>query len=144
MRKCGKYSMQWGFAIVSFLLIVFFFVVVSGCSPRIIEHTRIEYHDRIQVDTLIEKDSVRIKEYVKGDTVYAVEYRDHLIKEYKYIEKKDTVVQHDTTFVVRRVEVEKALTNRHMIKIGAFWYLVIACICLFVFAFRKQIMKLIK
>ena len=52
--------------------------ILPGCSPRIVEKVRTEYvyQDVHHRDTLVTKDSVYIREWMKGDTVFVDKFRD--------------------------------------------------------------------
>ena len=108
------------------------------------ETVRIEYRDRIQVDTTFVHDSTFVKEYIKGDTVRITEYKDRYVYQYRYL--RDTAFVHDTTTVqtVKEVKVEQPIPWGKRAKIGAFWWLVATLSGLLVWTFRKPIMKLIK
>ena len=126
---------------------MFLLLILSGCSPRIVETVRTEYvyRDRIERDTTILHDSVHVREFVKGDTLRIIEYRDHLVYRYKYI--RDTLAVHDSVAVETvkevEVEVEKPLSAGQKAKIGAFWYLVVAVAGLGLWTFRKPILALL-
>ena len=66
-------------------IIVFFISVFwlffPACSPKIIEKTRTEYvyQDVHHRDTLVTRDSVYIREWLKGDTVYIEKYKDRYV-----------------------------------------------------------------
>lgn len=83
------------------LAIALAILLVTACSPRIVEHVRVQrdttYIERLQVDSLYIRDSVFIRE--KGDTVY--QYRERIRDRYRFI--------HDTTFIHRTdtLKVEK-------------------------------------
>lgn len=121
-------------------------IAMSACSPRIVETVRTEYvyKDRIERDTTIVHDSVHVREFIKGDTVWVTEYRDRNVYRYKYI--RDTLAVHDTTSVetTREVEVEKPLSAGQRAKIGLFPWLVLAVLGLGLWTFRKPIMALIR
>ena len=125
---------------------VFLLLILSGCSPRVIENVRTEYvyQDRIERDTTIVHDSVHVREFVKGDTVRITEYRDHLVYRYKYV--RDTLAVHDSVAVetIKEVEVEKPLSVGQRAKIGAFWWLLLAVAGLGLWTLRKPLLKLIK
>lgn len=128
----------------------FFLVAVAGalllasCSPRIVERVKVvtEYRNVYQVDTTIQHDSVYIREWVKGDTVRIVEYRDKYIYRYKTI--RDTLVRADSVAVetVREVKVEKPLSWSQRAKLGLFWPFVFAALGLAFWVFRKPILGL--
>lgn len=117
---------------------------LASCSPKIIEKVRYEYIHSERVDTTFVKDSVYIKEYIKGDTVRIVEYRDRYKYQYKML--RDTVAVHDTTHVetIKKVEVEKPLPGWRKFQIGAFWWLLGAFIASLLYIFRKSLLKLLK
>lgn len=119
-------------------------LLAVSCSPRIVEHvrTQIEYRDRVQRDSLYFRDSIYIKEQIKGDTVYIDRFKYRYIYKDKY--KTDTLLRevHDTTAV--EVPVEKSLSAWKSFKIGAFWWLVVALIVSLLWIFRKPILKLIR
>lgn len=129
------------------LPLLFVAVFFTACSPKIYERVRTEYvyKDRVQVDTTFLKDSVFIREQVKGDTVRIVEYRDRYHYDYKYLTKVDTVMMRDTVAIERKkeVKVEKKLSFWQRVKIGAFWWLFALSAGLLVWTFRKQILRLL-
>lgn len=57
-------------------LFLAFFVGLTACSPRVrlvpVEHTRIEWRDRLRLDSVFLRDSIYITEKQAGDTVYKV------------------------------------------------------------------------
>lgn len=124
---------------------MFLLLILSGCSPRIVETVRTEYvyQDRIERDTTIVHDSVHVREFVKGDTIRITEYRDHLVYRYKYI--RDTLAVHDSVAVetIKEVPVEKPLTGWQRFRIRAFWWLLAVAAGLGLWTFRKPLLKLI-
>ncbi len=89
-----------------FIILLFLTNILISCkSTKIVEipvdRVKVEYKDRLQVDTIIKNDSIIIKN--KGDTIY--------IEKYKYVyrikERKDTISIRDTITVVKQVEVIK-------------------------------------
>ena len=119
-------------------------LLAVSCSPRIVEHVRTEvvYRDRVQKDSLYFRDSIYIKEQIKGDTVYIDRFKYRYIYKDKY--KTDTLLRevHDTTAV--EVPVDKPLPAWKSFKIGAFWWLVAALSVSLLWIFRKPILKLIR
>jgi len=115
-----------------------------ACSPKVIEHVRTEYvyRDRVQHDTTFVHDSTYIKEYVKGDSVRIIEYRERYKYLYKYINKTDTVAVHDTLSVekVKEVKVERKLNFWQKTRLYLFPFMLV----LLVWAYRKEILTLIK
>ena len=114
---------------------------LSSCSPRIVERVRTEYiaqtvHHR---DTVATRDSVYIREWMKGDTVFVNQFR------YRYVYRdrwRDSIrVQVDSFAVerVKEVQVEKPLSWGKRAKLGAFWWLVLAVALLGAWTFRKPL-----
>lgn len=94
------------------LLIIFLGIVLCACTTTKyvdvpVPQVRVEYRDRVSIDTLVQNDSVIIRE--KGDTVF--------LEKYKYIyrikEVKDTINVTDTITVVQTVEVTKEISKLH-------------------------------
>lgn len=116
-------------------------LLVASCSPKIVERVKVvtEYRNVYQVDTTIQHDSVYIREWVKGDTVRIVEYRDKYIYRYKTV--RDTVVKADSVAVetIREVNVEKPLSWSQKANLGLFPWVLLAALGLAVWTFRKPI-----
>lgn len=106
------------------LLAILLGILLSGCATTKyvevpVDRVKIEYRDRVSVDTLYRNDSTIIRE--KGDTVF--------LEKYKYIyrvkELRDTVNVTDTVTVVKPVEVTKEVNKLHnwqivLMTLGAF------------------------
>lgn len=106
------------------LLAILLGILLSGCAATKyvevpVDRVKIEYRDRVSVDTLYRNDSTIIRE--KGDTVF--------LEKYKYIyrvkELRDTVNVTDTVTVVKPVEVTKEVNKLHnwqivLMTLGAF------------------------
>lgn len=118
-------------------------LLLGSCSPRIIEHTKTEYvyRDRVVRDSLYLHDSIYVKEYVKGDTVFSQKYVYKYIYKDKY--RTDTLLRevHDTTRIP--VQIEKPLSWAQKTKLGAFWWLLGAVVALLAWTFRKTLLKLL-
>ena len=120
--------------------------LLVACSPKVIETVRTEYvyRDRVERDTTIVRDSVWIKEKVKGDTVFVEKVRDRFVYRDRWMEKTDTVMVRDSVKVETVKEVEKPLNGWQRFRLRWFWVLLGATAGLLVWTFRKPIMKLIK
>lgn len=123
-----------------------FLSALPSCSPRIIEKVRTEYvtqevHHR---DTIITRDSVYIREWMKGDTVFVDRFRDRYV--YRDQWRDSVLIQVDSFAVerVKEVQVEKPLSAWKRAKIGAFWWLVSALILCAGWIFRKPIVAILK
>ena len=118
------------------------FLATPGCSPRIVEKVVVqrdttEIHHR---DSIYRRDSVWVREYVKGDTIYLEKYRDRIL--YRDRWRDSIVVRVDSVAVerIKEVKVEKPLNAWKRFKIGGFWWL----LALAAVGWRKQILWLIK
>lgn len=91
-----------------------------------VERVRVEYRDRLTVDSVVLRDSVWGER--KGDTVFLNAYRDR----YRYRLHRDTVRMVDTVTVVKRVEVP-VITNRlngfQRWSVWGFWLVVLGVVC---------------
>ena len=118
-------------------------LLLGSGSPRIIEHTKTEYvyRDRIVRDSLYLHDSIYVKEYIKGDTVFTQKFVYKYIYKDKY--RTDTLLRevHDTTQIP--VQIEKPLSWAQKTKLGAFWWLLGAVVALLAWTFRKTLLKLL-
>lgn len=124
------------------LAIILSALFLVSCSPKIIEKVHTEYvtqqvHHR---DTVITKDSVYIKEWMKGDTVYVREYRDRYVYRDRWRDSIQIKEVHDTTAVERKVE--KELSWGQKAKINAFPWLALAVIGLVAWVTRKWWLRL--
>ena len=99
------------------LLAILLGILLSGCATTKyvevpVDRVKIEYRDRMSIDTLYRNDSTIIRE--KGDTVF--------LEKYKYIyrvkELKDTVNVTDTITVVKPIEVTKEVNKLHNWQVG--------------------------
>lgn len=99
------------------LLAILLGILLSGCAATKyvevpVDRVKIEYRDRVSIDTLYRNDSTIIRE--KGDTVF--------LEKYKYIyrvkELKDTVNVTDTITVVKPIEVTKEVNKLHNWQVG--------------------------
>lgn len=121
---------------------LFLALCLVSCSPRIVEKVKTEYvyQDVYHRDTLITRDSIYIREWLKGDTVYVEKYKDRYVFRDRW--RDSTIIKevHDTTTVEKKVE--KELTAGQKMKINSFWWLVLAVAGLVAWTFRKPLMKL--
>jgi hypothetical protein len=104
------------------LLVVLVVLLPVGCrTTEYVEvpvtHTEYVYRDR--VDTSYVKDSVYIREQIKGDTVKVVEYRYR--DRYREIWRTDTIIQQDTISVVHTQVVEKTVAKMNSLQSAFFW-----------------------
>lgn len=122
-------------------------VGLSACSPKIIEKAHTEYVTQVvhHRDTLIQKDSVYIREWMKGDTVYIDRFRDRYVYRDRWRDSIQLKEVHDTTAVEKLVEEKLSWVQKA--KINSFWWLFVGLILCLLWIFRKYwlpILKIIK
>lgn len=120
-------------------------LLVVSCTPKIVERIVVQ-HDTTMVhyrDTTYRRDSVYIREWVKGDTVFVDRFRDRYV--YRDRWRDSITIQRDSFAVetVKEVEVEKPLSVGQRTKIGCFWWLVLALTILGLYAFREPLWRLV-
>ena len=121
------------------LFICIILQAVSACSPKIIERVVVQ-RDTLQVhhrDSIFTKDSVYIREWMKGDTVYLDRFRDRYIYKDRWRDSIQVRERHDTTTV--EVKVERELSWAQRAKIKAFPWLLLSVIGALLWIFRKYI-----
>ena len=118
-------------------------VLCAGCSSLwkarekiVIERDTTIVHHR---DTMFRKDSVYIREWMKGDTVFVDRFRDRYVYRDRWRDSVRIVERHDTTSV--EVKVEKNLSWGQKAKIGAFPWLLLTLAGALLWIFRKFIFK---
>ena len=67
MKKATKKELFW-MVILILCLILFFATGCRSVQPVIVERVKIEYMDRLRIDSVYNRDTVNI--YERGDTVY--------------------------------------------------------------------------
>ncbi|MBO7681401.1 MAG: hypothetical protein J6T17_01445, partial [Clostridia bacterium] len=90
-------------------------------------------------DTTYRRDSVYIREWMQGDTVYVDRFRDRYVFRDRW---RDSIrVVRDSALVehIKEVKVEKELSWAQKAKIGAFPWLLLAVIGAALWIFRKWI-----
>ena len=121
------------------VILLFAAMLLAGCSPRIVERVVVQrdtttVHHR---DTTFRRDSVYIREWMKGDTVFVDRFRDRYVFRDRWRDSVSVREVHDTTAV--EVRVEKSLSWSQKAKIGLFPWLLLACVGLLLWTFRKRI-----
>lgn len=119
-----------------------FFLI--GCrsipTPITNTETRIEYRDRVKVDSVIVRDSIYIRE--RGDTIFYERW--HVSREtlHDTIRVNITDTIRVPVFVDREVEVERELTWFENVKMKVGGWALLFVIALIIFYFVKKYFKL--
>lgn len=116
-------------------------ILSAGCSPKIIE--RVVYQRDTTVvhhrDTTYRRDSIWMKEYVKGDTVYIEKYKDRFVYRDRWRDSIRVVRDSVAVETIKEVKVEKPLSWSQKAKIGAFPWILLALIGAVLWIFRKYL-----
>lgn len=94
--------------IIPILLLI---VALCSCSKKVyvpVENVHTEYVYTHSVDTIMQKDSVYVREWLKGDTLYIEKTK--LATDYKVKVRLDTVQVTDTIAKPYPIEVEKRVS----------------------------------
>ena len=137
-RRHQRGGDRWTLSVYG-LFICIILLAVPACSPKIVERIVVQ-HDTTTVhhrDTTYRRDSVWLKEWIKGDTVYIEKYKDRYVFRDRWRDSVRIVERHDTTAV--QVKVEKPLSWAQKAKIGAFPWLLLGLIGALLWIFRKYI-----
>jgi len=114
-------------------------ILCAGCSPKIVERIVVQ-RDTLRVhhrDTTYQRDSIYIREWMKGDTVYVDRYRDRYVFRDRWRDSIQVRERHDTTTV--EVKVEKELNWAQRAKIKAFPWILLSLIGALLWIFRKYL-----
>lgn len=109
MLLCKSFTL-FNFVVMKHFIIICTLISLIGCTTTKyvevpIEKTKIEYKDRLSIDTVIQHDSTIIT--ILGDTVYLEKYKYI----YKVKELRDTINITDTTTVTKPIEVVKEINK---------------------------------
>ena len=109
MLLCKSFTL-FNFVVMKHFIIICTLISLIGCTTTKyvevpIEKTKIEYKDRLSIDTVIQHDSTIIT--MLGDTVYLEKYKYI----YKVKELRDTINITDTTTVNKPIEVVKEINK---------------------------------
>ena len=109
MLLCKSFTL-FNFVVMKHFIIICTLISLIGCTTTKyvevpIEKTKIEYKDRLSIDTVVQHDSTIIT--ILGDTVYLEKYKYI----YKVKELRDTINITDTTTVTKPIEVVKEINK---------------------------------
>ena len=99
--------------------------------------TEYVYRDVHHRDTVVTRDSVYIREWMKGDTIFIEKYKDRYVFRDRWRDSVQVREVHDTTAV--EVKVEKSLSWSQKAKIGLFPWILLALVGALLWIFRKHI-----
>ena len=133
----------WSVLIIGCLLVL---SLLPGCSPRIIE--KVVYQRDTTVvhrrDSIVRRDSIYVKEWMKGDTVYIDRFRDKYIYKDRWRDSIRIVRDSVAVETIKEIKVDKPLSAGQKAKIGAFWWLLCGLAACLGWIFRKPILSFIK
>lgn len=122
------------------------FLGLTACSPKVrlvpVEHTRVEWRDRLRLDSIYLHDSIYITERMAGDTVYKTKevyrWRDRW--------RVDTINagRIDSVRLTERIEVPAKLTAWQAWRLKAFAPLVAIALILGAWVTRKLWLPLLR
>ncbi|MBK5722392.1 hypothetical protein JGH11_16065 [Dysgonomonas sp. Marseille-P4677] len=136
--------------IIAILTVLLILVLLVGCKTKTVyvpvEKTKIEYKDKIKIDSLIRYDSIFQDRYMKGDTVFQIK------EKYKYIDKikivRDSVFKIDSIQVPYPVKGDTIEVNRlKWYQEACIWFTSLVLFALFAFLgikYRSIIFSIIK
>ena len=138
-------------------------LLIAACSPKIVYKTEtvIEYRDReihdtttfeipVEVEKIVTKDTISHLEnqFAKSDAkvsdgllYHSLESIPQVIKVPYEVHVTDTLYK-ESQVIEKEVEVEKPLSWWQKFRMNAFWWLLLGVVLLFVWTFRKSILKL--
>ena len=129
---------------VLFMLFLSSITFLPGCSPKIIEKvvyqrdTTVVHHR----DSIIHRDSIYVKEWMKGDTVFIEKYKDRYIYRDRWRDSIKIVRDSVSIEHIKEVKVEQPLSWWKRAKLGAFWWILGALVAALVWIFRKPLLSL--
>ena len=146
-RFGGRKSLSYTVLFAQYSLLVFFIILfLPGCSPRIIEKvvhqsdTTVVHHR----DSIIRRDSIYVKEWMKGDTVFIEKYKDRYIYRDRWRDSIRVVRDSVAVETIKEVKVEQPLSWWKRAKLGAFWWVLGALVAALAWIFRKPLLTLLK
>lgn len=142
--RTGLHTSMRAWRRVSVLLAMI--VLCAGCSSLwkarekvVIQRDTTTVH---HCDTTYRRDSIYIREYMKGDTVYVDRYRDRYVFRDRWRDSVTVKVDSVAVERIKEVKVEKPLSWWKRVKIALFPWLLLATAGLLVWTFRKFIFRM--
>lgn len=136
-RRHHRGGEGWTLSVYDFFIGIILLALLSACSPKIVERIVVQRDTTVvhHRDSILRRDSVWMKEYVKGDTVFIEKYKDRYVFRDRWRDSIQVRERHDTTTV--EVKVERQLTWAQKAKIGAFPWVLLALVGALLWIFRK-------
>ena len=136
-RRHHRGGEGWTLSVYDFFIGIILLALLSACSPKIVERIVVQRDTTVvhHRDSILRRDSVWMKEYVKGDTVFIERYKDRYVFRDRWRDSIQVRERHDTTTV--EVKVERQLTWAQKAKIGAFPWVLLALVGALLWIFRK-------
>ena len=115
--------------------------LAASCSQKIIEKVVVQRDTTVvhHRDSIFHKDSIYIREWMKGDTVHHYEYRDRIVYRDRWRDSVVVKVDSLTVETIKEVKVEKPLSWWKRAELGLFWWVVALAFGLGVWTFRKPL-----
>ena len=143
-RKGNRFKGRTTLSYTVIPILLLFITFLPGCSPKIIE--RVVYQRDTTVvhhrDSIIHRDSIYVKEWMKGDTVYIEKYKDRYIYRDRWRDSIKIVRDSVSIEHIKEVKVEQPLSVWKRAKLGAFWWILGALVAALVWIFRKPLLSL--
>lgn len=112
-----------------YIVILLLFIFISGCRSIQyvpVETVKIEYKDRLKIDSVIKYDSIFYDRYTKGDTVFLTK------EKYKYLDKikivRDSIFRTDSISVPYPVEKKLSKWEKVKMDVGGWAIGVASCL----------------
>lgn len=142
-RVLGRKALSYT---VIYTILLLSFIFLPGCSPKIVE--RVVYQRDTTVvhhrDSVLHRDSVYVKELMRGDTVYIEKYKDRLVYRDRWRDSIKIVRDSVAVETVKEVKVEKPLSWWQKVRICAFWWLLAGLVAALAWIFRKPLLGYVK
>ena len=144
-HRKGRGRTLLSYTVLSITIFPILLLFLPSCSPRIIEKV-VSQRDTTVVhhrDSIFRKDSVYVKEWMKGDTVYIDRFRDRYIYKDRWRDSIRVVRDSVAVETIKEVKVEQPLSWWQKARIGSFWWLLAGLVACLAWIFRKQLFGLI-
>lgn len=144
-RFGGRMTLSYT-VLFTLLSTLFLFTILPCCSPKIIEKV-VYQHDTTVVhkrDSIVRRDSVYVKEWMKGDTVFIEKFKDRYIYRDRWRDSIRVVRDSVSVEHIKEVKVEQPLSWWKRAKLGAFWWILGALVAALAWIFRKPLLSLLK